>query len=227
MPTTESDDGKPISVLFEPGDDGRRFLSGHFDEFKESPPPHADTRPAFVTTREHRRFTEFADTVRSHRYIGLCYGPPGIGKTLSARHYAGTDEWEQWHPLSRSAGALPPVPEAVQQSRTAFFTPTVAATIKQIDQGLPRACQHISWAIDYAQHGHVDPYVHAESQYSGNTELLIIDEADRLKTAGLEQVRDFYDRHRMGVILIGMPGIEKSNCQDLWIGVSCDVLLAS
>ncbi len=101
------------------------------------------------------------------------------------------------------------MPEAVQQSRTAFFTPPVAATIKQIDQGLPRACQHISWAIDYAQHGHVDPYVHAESQHSGNTELLIIDEADRLKTAGLEQVRDFYDRHRMGVILIGMPGIEK------------------
>lgn len=209
MPTTDHDDRNPRSLLFTPDDDGRRFLSGHFDEFTDAPPPHANTRPAFVNTREHRRFTEFADTVRTHRYIGLCYGPPGIGKTLSARHYAGTDDWEQWHPLSRDKAPLPPVPDTVLRSRTAFFTPTVAATIKQIDQGLPRACQHISWAIDYAEHGQVDPYVYTESQHSGQTDLLIIDEADRLKTTGLEQVRDFYDRHRMGVILIGMPGIEK------------------
>lgn len=171
MPPTPTD---PKHTLLGKGDYGRRFLTGQLDEFGGPPPPLPEQAP-FHNTREHRRFTEFADTVRQNRYIGLCWGPPGVGKTLSARTYAGTDAYEQWRtPFSDELG---PVPERVLQARTAFFTPTVAATVRQIDQGLPRICQAISWALDYAEHGVVDPYVHTESRSSGRTELLIIDEA--------------------------------------------------
>src|SRR5439155_2789655 len=44
---------------------------------------------------------------------------------------------------------------------------------------------------------------------SDDTDLIIIDEAHRLKTASLEQVRDIFDRGGIGVVFIGMAGIEK------------------
>ena len=40
-------------------------------------------------------------------------------------------------------------------------------------------------------------------------ELLVFDEAERLSLTALEFIRDIFDRRKIGVILIGMPGMEK------------------
>jgi DNA transposition AAA+ family ATPase len=40
-------------------------------------------------------------------------------------------------------------------------------------------------------------------------ELLIIDESERLPTTAIELIRDIFDRTGVGVILIGMPGLER------------------
>lgn len=44
---------------------------------------------------------------------------------------------------------------------------------------------------------------------SKNVELIIIDEAERLGPTAPELMRDRYDRDKIALILIGMPGIEK------------------
>src|SRR5699024_3279418 len=43
---------------------------------------------AFIETKEYKRFAEFCDACTKYKYIGVCYGPPGVGKTLSDKYYS-------------------------------------------------------------------------------------------------------------------------------------------
>ena len=79
----------------------------------------------FLITKEYRRFTELCDAVRRDRYIGLCYGPPGVGKTISARQYANWDKLEPF--LARFQIGHEPGQHA-NRTRTVIYTPTVTAT---------------------------------------------------------------------------------------------------
>src|SRR3954451_17240472 len=81
--------------------------------------------PAFVETKEYRRFREFCDACRRYQYIGLCYGPPGVGKTLSARHYANWETIERYRPNTPYG---PVTLDQVKGSAVVFYTPPVVVT---------------------------------------------------------------------------------------------------
>jgi DNA transposition AAA+ family ATPase len=63
--------------------------------------------------------------------------------------------------------------------------------------------------ICISQATHFEKIKFAVNTPSSLVELLVIDEAERLSTTTLEYVRDLFDRTNIGLILIGMPGIEK------------------
>jgi len=160
--------------------------------------------PTFVVTKEYRRFAEFCDACLRYRYIGLCYGAPGVGKTLSARHYA---QWDALEILLTSY--LPPSSVAVDVTtcRTMLYTPAVAVTPRQIEREVHNLRYRVTDVVSRAARAYPsDPQKSAQKHAP---DLLMVDEADRLKMAALEQMRDLYDRGNIGLILIGMPGIEK------------------
>ena len=52
-------------------------------------------------------------------------------------------------------------------------------------------------------------YAKHRQEIKDPTTLIVIDEADRLKMAGLEQLRSIFDGGGVGLVLIGMPGLER------------------
>jgi DNA transposition AAA+ family ATPase len=208
-------------------------------------------KTAFVETREHKRFLEFCNECRRNRHIGLCYGPPGVGKTLSARRYA---HWDEIEPLPRFANADTLVSDKVLWADTVFYTAPVANSPGRIDNDLrhwrdklrmlsrtskdiveeaeillrdarlreqkekEEFFSHCDWRVkSFWDFPRSEPTVEQvvmerhkrHETIKDPTQLIIIDEADRLKIQSLEQVRSIFDRGGVSVILIGMPSMEK------------------
>jgi DNA transposition AAA+ family ATPase len=178
----------------------------------------------FLETKEYRRFAEFCDACRTAHYIGLCYGPPGVGKSFSAKHYA------QWHLIedyfperfydtsrlsyiegtiaSTAASLASQVSPELRTCRSVLYTPSMMNTPKRVEQEVRALRLALSHLVEATKpKPEYEPLLY--HPIPDPTDLLIVDEADRLKTASLEQIRDIYDRSAMGVVLIGMPGLEK------------------
>jgi len=185
-----------------------------YDGSTEPGVPRTRKTGPFIATKEYRRFTEFADAVRRESFIGLCYGPAGVGKTLSARRYSGWDKVEElllgWGARTDSDAA---VYATLARSRTAFYTPTTTCTPKQLEQDLAQLLTRIDICVAEHRRAHTTlpvPRPFHQRRAPQVVDLLIVDEGERLTQPSLEHLRDRFDRHATGLILIGMPGIDRS-----------------
>ena len=207
------------------------------------------TGAAFVETREYRRFREFCDACRRYRYIGLCYGPAGVGKTLSARHYADWDRVTECNPYAdRGDFRTDDVPgngcvlytatvvnspgqiqndvyqlrqrmhELVRQAIRTEEDPVIAAARRKLEKerddllvkhdflkGKPASLKRAEAAVSKATLDRAE----RDRRVVDPTTLLLVDEVDRIKMSGLEQLRAIFDVGGIGLILIGMPGLER------------------
>ena len=84
---------------------------------------------AFVETIEYNRFVEFCDACRRFRYIGLCYGAPGIGKTLSARRYSRAEK-------IHSADEATTITDDQAPVDTILYTTSVINTPSRVDSAI-------------------------------------------------------------------------------------------
>ena len=165
-------------------------------------PPSAE----FLVTKEYRRFIEFCDACRRERYLGVCHGPPGVGKTLSARHYA---RWDGLEPLLLDHAHAPDAPPLAEllAARSVMYTPVVATSPGRVAHEVDSLRRMLN---AYAVYLLLDDAAPERAGYVEHyTDLVLIDEADRLNAPALEAVRDVHDRHGVAVVFIGMPGLEK------------------
>ncbi|MDO6366925.1 MULTISPECIES: AAA family ATPase [Staphylococcus] len=157
----------------------------------------------FVETKEYKKFVEFCEACKKYKYIGICYGAPGVGKTLSARYYSNWDYIEKNIANDSFEKAAEKIDENVLECQTIFYTaPAVKAT--QMLEKIRMLGVQVKFAKNsYRNEEDVD------INWDKEIDLIIVDEIDRLKIQNLEQLRDIYDQNNVGMIFIGMPGIEK------------------
>src|SRR3954466_8649944 len=110
----------------------------------------------FLITSEYRRFAEFCDACRRYRYIGLCYGPPGVGKTLSARHYA---DWDRVASADPYTGRAAFRSDEVPGHGCVLYTAPVVNSPRQIEDDIARLRRKIRELVLQAIRAEAEPVI--------------------------------------------------------------------
>lgn len=180
---------------------------------------HNNLDTEFVQTRQHLRFTEFANFCKSNRSLGVCTGKPGVGKEASAQVYA---QWSTLKPLIEIPRPKHSVPERLQNCHSVYWDAEINCTVKRVRSGLRLLRNKFDSLIEESLYWH-EPERFKQPPRSEFLELVFINNAHRLPYACLEEINDFRKKNQIGIVLLATSGFDRRIKQyDL---VGCDVAL--
>jgi DNA transposition AAA+ family ATPase len=150
----------------------------------------------FRETTEYVRFVQACENCRTYRYLGVCVGNAGVGKTSAAYSYSRWDRMEPLVTLERGAVVSPssPLPE------TAYYAAKAGITPKRLEQDLTLLLLRLQTIA-----ASVRKFQQEEQPFPDAIRFCLIDEVDSLSGAGLDVLRDLFDRHRLGLMLLVRP----------------------
>jgi DNA transposition AAA+ family ATPase len=98
----------------------------------------------------------------------------------------------------------------VSKCQVLFYTPGVVNSPGKIQKEVISLRERLESFVIEDICRKKDPMVRTGTRRTWDpTVLIVVDEADRLRMASLEQMRAVFDEGGIGLVLIGMPGIEK------------------
>lgn len=162
----------------------------------------------FITTKQHKQFVEFCKACDRDNYIGLCYGPAGAGKTESARQYTKFHQIEKCFEIYLHHCETKEYPKiSISKLNTVIYTPSQLSTPKEMIREIQDRIKLFGLVKEQVLFKGGIPGKERNTHFA---KMVIIDEAERLKSQAFEVIREIYDQGETNFIFIGMPGIEKT-----------------
>lgn len=160
----------------------------------------------FLETESSKQFAELCDLCRDQKTVGLCYGRPGVGKTTTAMR---TARWSAVEPNIVSRTRQLVEPEKLIGCNVIYYLPSITTSAARLRAELGALRNNFDDALERANQKLSESAV-VEEPGKRYGSLIIVDEAYRLKYEALEELRDLHDKWKIGMVLIGDPGLERS-----------------
>jgi len=172
---------------------------GYVNTFMKEP----DTK-FYIESVSYRSFKELCDACRSQMKIGMSFGSPGIGKTSACFRYA---HWPLVEANLRVRNGVPIEPEKLSVCDVLYFKPSITASPTRMRTEITILKNNFHDAKMRVLESSEE---WAAARQAKQVDLIIIDEAHRLRYAALEEFRDLQEEWEAGMVLIGDPGMERA-----------------